>query len=137
MPLMEVQADILPDGPPPTRNRGWFQPGDRRINREGRPRGSKAGSEEAGAPGVRAASADRLMLLAVPGPDLAWRLSRQNAPWIVNLPPDVEIVGCAHLAARDAVALVIRSQAFPRIARGAPIPEFAATFNGLLWRRKG
>jgi hypothetical protein len=132
---MQEQATTLPVETPPKRNRGWFQPSDRRINREGRPRGSKAGSEEGSAPAVRAPRADRLRLLVVPGRDLAWRLTNQNAPWMVNLPADFEIVGCAHTAARGAVALVIRSKAFPRIARGTLIPEFTATFNGLKWRR--
>jgi hypothetical protein len=134
---MQEPVATLPDDTPPKRNPGWFQPGDRRINRAGRPRGSKAGSEEGNAPVVRAPCADRLMLLVLPGTDLVWRLSRERAPWIVNLPANVEVVGCAHLAARDAVAVVLRSQAFPRVAKGAPVPEFEPRFNGLIWRRKG
>jgi hypothetical protein len=119
----------------PTRNRGWFQRGDRRINREGRPRGSKARHAEENAPPDLAPCADRLKVLVLPGHDLAFRLSHQNAPWIVNLPADVEIAGCRVDAGRDAVALVLRSQQFPRIAQGAAIPPFKAEFNGLRWRR--
>jgi hypothetical protein len=63
----------LPDGPPSAGNRGRFRRGDPRINREGRPRGSKAGSAEGGAPAVRAPCADRLMLLVLPGVDSARR----------------------------------------------------------------
>jgi len=33
--------------------------------------------------------------------------------------------------ARAAVAPVIRSKRFPRIAKGTPIPEFKLQFNGL------
>jgi hypothetical protein len=75
------------------------------------------------------------MLLVLPGRDLAWRLTKQNAPWIVNLPADFEIVGSRLDAARGAVVLVIRSQVFPRIAKGAVIPRFNPELNGLRWRR--
>lgn len=132
---MEEQVEKLPDALPRKRNPGWFQPGDRRINREGRPRGSKVGPEQRSVAAVRAPRADRLRLLVLPGCDLAWRLTNQNAPWIVNLPVDFEVVGCVQAATPDVFALVIRSETFPRIARGAPIPEFKPTFNGLRWRR--
>jgi hypothetical protein len=131
---MQEQVEKVPDGTPPKSNRGWFQRGDRRINREGRPRGSKAGSDDGSAPADRASCADRLMTLFVPGPDLAHRLSYGSGPWIVNLPGDCEIVAYRHDEARDGVVLVIRSQAFPRIAQGAVIPAFAPTFKGLKWR---
>jgi hypothetical protein len=72
----------------------------------------------------------------VPRRDLAHRLTSDRAPWIVNLPPDFEIVACRVDAARDAVILVIRSETFPRVATGAPIPEFAPEFHGLKWRRR-
>jgi hypothetical protein len=141
---MEQHVEQLPQASPPLettspdgpgRNRGWFRPGDRRINREGRPRGSKAGSHEGSAPADRAPCADRFMLLVLPARDLAWRLTKQNAPWIVNLPADFEIVGSRADAARGAVVLVIRSQTFPRIAKGAVIPRFNPELYGLRWRR--
>jgi hypothetical protein len=134
---MQEQVATLPVETPPKRNAGWFQRGDPRINRQGRPKRPEAGLEEGKAPAIRAACADRLMLVVVPGPDLVWRLRRQNSPWIPNLPEGAEVVGCAHLAARDAVALVIRSEEFPYVARGAAIPEFKPQFNGLIWRRRG
>jgi hypothetical protein len=133
---MQDQAPTLPVEMPPKRNPGWFKPGDQRINREGRPRGSKAASEAGSAPADRAPCADRLMLLVLPERDLAWRLSRGDSPWIKNLPADFEIVGCRVDAARAAVALVIRWKAFPRIAQAAVIPEFKPAFNGLRWRRR-
>jgi hypothetical protein len=134
--MEEQQVNNVVSGPTPAprRNAGWFRPGDRRINRDGRPRGSKAASAEAAAD--RAPAADRLMLLWVPRRDLAHRLSSDRAPWIVNLPADFEIVTSRVDTARDGVALVIRSETFPRVARGAPIPEFAPSFHGLKWRRR-
>jgi hypothetical protein len=132
---MEEQLENLPAEPRPKRNRGWFRPGDRRINREGRPLGSKALLEEGSPAADRAPCADRLMLLVVSGRDLAFRLSHHKGPVIVNLPADAQVVACRVDAARDAVALVIRSQEFPRIARGAPVPEFMPRFEGLRWRR--
>jgi hypothetical protein len=74
------------------------------------------------------------MVLFLPAPDLAYRLSRERAPWIVNLPTDCDIVSC-RLDARRGVVCVIRSQAFPPIAQGAVLPQFTPSFNGLRWRR--
>jgi hypothetical protein len=132
---MQEQVATTLDETPPKKNPGWFQPGDRRINREGRPKGCKAGAQGGSAPADLAPRADRLKVLFLSGRDLTFRVSQQNAPWITNLPADVEIVGSSVDAARDAVALVLRSKEFPRIARGTPIPEFTACFNGLRWRR--
>jgi hypothetical protein len=114
-------------------NRGWFKPGsDPRINRQGRPRGRKAA---AGDTRPVAERADRLMLLAVPARELAWRLANRHAPWIVNLPTDFEIVG-SHVNRDGVVQFVIRSATFPRLARGAVIPSFDPSYGGLTWRRR-
>src|SRR5690349_20781785 len=115
---MQEQIALPPNNIPPKKNPGWFQAGDRRINREGRPKGSKRGSGRPSAPSDLAPRAERLKVLFLPGRDLSFRLGHQNAPWIANLPADVEIVGSRVDSARDAVALVLRSQEFPRIARG-------------------
>ena len=131
-----VAVAVAPE-PAPRTNQGWFQAGDERINRQGRPRGSKASDPEDTHPGDCAPRADRLMRLVVDERDLAWRLASIKAPCVVNLPPDFQIVGCRFDAARRVVVLVIRSETFPRVARGAPIPEFEPTFDGLLYRRKG
>jgi hypothetical protein len=137
MLVMDEQANQLGDAPAqepaPERNRGQFRPGDVRINRRGRPRTAKAADQEE--PADRAPSTDRLMVMYVPAPDLAHRLSHQSAPWIVNLPEDFEIVGSRVDAARAVVALVIRSKMFLRIAQGAVIPELKPRFNGLRWQR--
>ena len=114
-------------------NRGWFRAGDRRINREGRPHGSKArASHEC----IRdcARQADRLKRLIIPERDLAWRLTRQNGPWVINLPSDYQIVDCRVDSARDSVIFIIRSNTFPRIAKGTAIPDFKPVYNGLKWR---
>jgi hypothetical protein len=135
---MDLQIDKLVDGsgpePAPRRNRGRFQAGDPRINRRGRPRADKAAPRKD--PPDRAPCADRLAVLFVPAADLAYRLTRELAPWIVNLPQDCAVVGCRFDAARSAVAVVIRSTEFPVIPPGAVIPEFRPAFNGLWWRRR-
>ena len=41
-----------------------------------------------------------------------------------NLPADCEVITSRVDAARDAVALIIRSASFPRIPKGAPLVEF-------------
>ena len=106
-----------PEGVPRKQNRGWFKPSDGRINRLGRPLGRRPSAQEGFSPGELAPRSDRLMLLCIPARDLAWRLSRYKAPWIVNLPADFEIVA-SRVDAVGNVALVVRSKAFPRIAKG-------------------
>jgi hypothetical protein len=118
----------------PRRNRGWFQAGDRRINREGRPYGSKAAASTDISPDC-AIQPDRVKRLFVPERDLAWRLTRQYAPWYVNLPDDFQIIACRVDSDRAGVIFIIRSKSFPRIAKGTPIPDFEPAFNGLKWRR--
>lgn len=126
-------ADCPVPEPPRATNLGWFKPGsDPRINRQGRPHGRKAATGDTSPVAERA---DRLMLLAVPATELAWRLANQNAPWITNLPTDFEIFGC-HVECDGVVRLVIRSATFPRIARGAAIPAFVPSYNGLRWQRR-
>jgi hypothetical protein len=134
---MGEQAEEVPDAPPPKNNVGWFRKGDPRINREGRPRGSKAGCEPGSGAGDRAPRTDRLMVLLMSGRELAHRISHRDAPWIKNLPADFQIVACRVDPVRAAVALVIRSKTFPRVARGAVIPEFAVAFDGLRWQLRG
>jgi hypothetical protein len=137
--MMEEQGKEPADGHgqpiEPKRNTGKFRKGDRRINREGRPRGSKAGSQEGNrqAPGYRCRRTDRLMLLFVPWRNLAWRFRNKIAPWMVNLPPDIEIVGSRADGTRKGDVYFIRSQTFPRIAQGALVPELRPEFNGLRW----
>jgi hypothetical protein len=114
-------------------NRGWFRSGDRRINREGRPLGTKAStSVECTLDCAR--QADRLKRLIIPERDVVWRLTRQYAPWFVNLPSDFQIVDC-RVDSAQGVVFIIRSNSFPRIAKGTPIPIFEPAFYGLKWRR--
>jgi hypothetical protein len=123
--------------PAPRTNRGWFKSGDPRINRQGRPWGSKADVPEGTHPEDCAPRADRLRRLVVLERDLVWRLASIKAPGVANLPTDFQVVASRFDAARRVVVFVIRSDTFPRVARGAPIPEFEPTFDGLLYRRKG
>jgi hypothetical protein len=118
---MDELANNVASGsaPEPRRNRGWFQRGgDRRINRDGRPK--KAWADYAD----RAPRADRLKLLWVPTQEFVRRLTSDCAPWASNLPADFDVVAFRVDAARDAVAVIGRSASFPRIAKGAPLPEF-------------
>jgi hypothetical protein len=119
--------------PIPRRNRGWFGSGDKRINREGRPHGSKAAASKEDTSDC-AWQPDRLKRLLVSERDLAWRLTHQNGPWVINLPSDYQIVNCRIDSDRGGVMFIIRSRTFPRIATGTPIPEFKPEFNGLKWR---
>jgi hypothetical protein len=114
---MEELVEKLPAESPRKRNRGWFQPGDRRINREGRPRGSKKAT-------VRAPCSARLKLLFVSKADLTRCLTGEEAFWIENLPWDVDFVGCR--PARDGILLTLHSTSFPKVAKGAAIPHFCA-----------
>jgi hypothetical protein len=129
----QVAGELVSD-PATRRNRGWFQPADRRINREGRPYGSKTVASTDVSPDL-AVRPDRVKRLFVPERDLAWRLTRQFAPWYVNLPGDFEIVACRVDSHRSGVIFIIRSESFPRIAKGTPVPDLVPAFHGLRWRR--
>jgi hypothetical protein len=77
--------------------------------------------------------ADRLVRLSVPLHELGFRLTHPNAFWIVNLPPDFEMVGSwVDLATRQVVFIILSAQ-FVRIAREAPISESQAACNGKKW----
>ena len=110
------------------RNPGWFRTGDRRINREGRPRGKKGAAES---PACLARRSDRLMRMFVEGYVVTAMLTQMSSPCLVNLPSDTRIVECQLDAARKGFVLTIRSSEFPRVARGTPIPEKRPEFNGL------
>jgi hypothetical protein len=110
----------------PKSNRGWFQRGDERINREGPPRKIPL------AHGF-AKQSDRLKLLVIPVQSLLSRLTRQIHPWIVNLPDDVTIVDAYLDATGNDVIFVVRSRVFPQIRRGSAIPRFTPQFDKLKW----
>lgn len=132
--LAENAAGEGVPGPVAKTNRGWFRPGDGRINREGRPRGSKAACQQQGQHAYLAPYTGRLQLLFFPKKDFLHRLSHGDAIWVVNLPDDWKIIACRIDAAQNAFALTIWSQLFPRIAKGTPIPEFRPVWNGLRWK---
>jgi hypothetical protein len=75
------------------------------------------------------------MLLFVGERVLASCLTRQKAPWVTNLPPDLKVVGCRVDQSRGGLVFTIRSDTFRRVARGAPTPELEAKFNGLVFAR--
>jgi hypothetical protein len=111
------------------RNCGLFKAGDKRINRLGRPRGSKVAAKDSH-PGYLAPRTDRLMLLAIPGKGLLAHLGDRNTLPIVNLPNDVEVIASRSDPGQGVVLLTLRSQTFERVAKGTPMPEFAAVKRG-------
>ena len=126
----EKQAEELAQTLVIPRNRGWFSSGDRRINRDGRPRGKKVAADK-GSPTGLARRSDRLMRIFVEGHVVTSWLTRMSSPCLVNLPADFRLVDCQLDAARGGFVLTIRSSTFPRVARGTPIPEKRPEFNGL------
>jgi hypothetical protein len=70
-----------------------------------------------------------LRRLALPLNDLLARLLRRHAVPIGNLPEDAEVVAARADPARGVVLLTLRSQAFPRVAKGTPIPELAPAYR--------
>ena len=132
---MDEQIEDVADGPAPEpkRNRGWFKAGDCRINLEGRPVGKKVtapDSEQAGC----ARAADRVKRLFIEQKYLSHQLTSSRSPWIISLPSDSQIVDCRFDPARNGVVLIVRSATFPRIAKGAVIPEKVPHCHGLQWR---
>ena len=120
------------EGTAPRSNKGWFKKRDRRINREGRPRGS---STVKGIPSQDLApQADRLKLLVIALSIVGAWLERLKSPYVTNL-PYYDIVACRLDTRRSALVFTIRSPSFPRIAEGAPIPEFHKEWNGLMFAR--
>jgi hypothetical protein len=132
---LAVAVGAAPE-PAPRANRGWFKTGDERINRQGRPCGSKASVPEDTHPGDCAPRADRLIRLVVDEPVLAGCLACLKAPVVVNLPADFRVVGCRFDAERQRAVLTLWSATFPRVAKGAAIPEFEPQFRNLLWVKK-
>jgi hypothetical protein len=128
---MEQLAEQMHGSPPGKANRGWFKAGDKRINRRGRPLGSKADLGDVSV--ERAAATDGLTVLRLPLKLLALRIAFERGPWITNLPVDFQIVSSRVDASLGLLLLVLRSGSFQRIARGAVIPEFHPQFNGLRW----
>jgi hypothetical protein len=127
---MEEQAIAPMEGQPPKSNRAWFRPGDERINREGRPKGSRISAKPDPSTWL-ATSTDRVQTLFVQMSFQRCWMKRFSGPRVANLPPDFQIVGSRFDNARNGVVYLIRSQSFPRIARGAPVPQFNAHFDGV------
>jgi hypothetical protein len=130
----ETMAEQAGQGTVRKGNGGWFKPGDKRINVEGRPKG-KVVLRPDNLVVDCAPRTDRLMLLVIPERDLAFRLTKQLAPWFVNLPLDYEIVASRVDTSKGTVVFMVRSREFHQILKGTPIPQFRPEFNGLRWRR--
>lgn len=125
-----------PTESPRRHNGGWFQAGDKRINRDGRPRrSSKATSSDASREEF-AQRADRVKRLVVRERRVAHLLTHKLAPWIANLPSDWRIVDCHVARDGESIIFVIRSERFDRVGRGALIPEIDPEYYGLTWRER-
>jgi hypothetical protein len=123
---------LLNDGPQGTKNKGWFRPGaDVRRNKRGRPRGKRPQSPCQDVARI----CGRFKLLLLPGQDFVGKLIWKVGPWVENMPGDVEIAACRVDAGRRLLVLTLKSATFERVAKGTPIPEFRATWQGLKFRR--
>jgi hypothetical protein len=141
-----VKRDILwayrhldkPDAKPPSPGAKWWaeyarrQP-DKFLDRvlrvsvwEEKPRGSTGRKAE----GLRCDERpSRVMRMFVPWPHLlAHFTGKRDGFWLRNLPPDTRPVSCVLDRARSGVKFLIRSETFPEVAEGEPIPEFPWKF---------
>ena len=135
-PAMMDHTQGPTEGLPAVRsNRGWFQPGDRRINLQGRPRGSKAPVAEKRAVTDVAPRTDRLKRLFIGERTILGWLTSMRSPCVTNLPADFLIVDCRVDAVRRGLVFTIRSGAFPRVVWEALIPEMEPEYNGLIHLR--
>jgi hypothetical protein len=131
---MDEQAEKLADGPAPESkpNPGRFIRGDARINRQGRPRGSRKAAAGAD-PADLAPQTDQLRRLVLPESVLVSRLGEigyfVHLDPVARLPYDARIVA-ARVDQNGRVVLVLRSGRFPLVAAGTIIPEFTGTFAG-------
>jgi hypothetical protein len=117
-------------------NRGWFRKGDPRINRRGRPHGSKSAPADMDMPVERADATDRLMVLYLPDSLLLLRLYRDDEfGSVTNLPSGCAIVNCRLHAEHKVFAIQIRHYSFPLVARGTVLPEFRAEFHSMVFAR--
>jgi hypothetical protein len=116
IPAAAVGEARSPEAPPAKANPGHFKPRDPRINRAGRPKGSKKAAADAD-PADLAPTTDRLRRLRVPR-------ERLGLGWLSNLPDDAELVGAC--AEGGGLILMLRSNEFAKVAKGTRVPELPA-----------
>jgi hypothetical protein len=133
---IEKQAAAAPQKPVPQRDGGWFGPGDRRINRGGRPRGKVVPEEERIHPADYAKSADRLKRIFFDEAELICGLTQVSGPCLLNIPNFFEIVDCRVDEIRKGIIFVLRSDEFPLVACGSLIPELPTVYDGRLYFKK-
>src|SRR5262245_30434883 len=107
--LAQIGPDPLGDAPAkPARmpNPSWFKPGDSRINRKGRPRGTNAAKPLSGP----------LVRLVVPGQYITLRYIRgERGPHMDFLPQDVKIIDAHFDKERYAVVLTLWHPNFAQV----------------------
>lgn len=116
----------------PCRNRGWFRPGDSRINRRGRPTriGALARQAKVGQP-----LSGRFVRVFVPESIVC----RFLANWKTPHPPVPDpryfcIVATEFDAQRGGVVFTLHSKSYPHVGAGQ-IPEVPANWFGTGWWR--
>jgi hypothetical protein len=128
---LAVETTLVPAQQP---NPGWFRSGgDRRINRQGRPRKSKTPLTVNSSGAVnRAHRTDRVKSFFVPAGELHCLLQQRKPALIAKLPIDFIVVDCRVDGQRNGLHYVIRSEAFSTIQKGSAIPEYTPGRGGLV-----
>jgi hypothetical protein len=115
-------------------NRGWFQPGDARINRRGRPRqGPEAVARRARSGRPLCGNIAQFLL---PASDFRQYLTGYKAPWLKNLPYNARFVAVEVDVEQGMFLVTIHSEQFEFVEAGAPIPVFQAVWYGLAYRSR-
>ena len=113
--------------PPLKRNAGQFAKGDRRINRNGRPKGLAAALQRARAGKPQSGC---LQTLFVPLSHFLAQIGKAQSPWVPNLPLQFEIVDAHMDPHRGGLVLTLYSESFRDVKAGEEVPEFPAEWYG-------
>ena len=127
-------------------NAGWFRPGDKRINRQGRAlkreptlaEKVEAWDRQGPCPVCdsvpRQPKSGRLMQVCV-REELVRRGLSFDAPHMLTLPEDAKIVAVEPDAAGDGWIVIYRSEKFKVVQAGEPIPKLTWHYHGQMGAR--